>query len=205
MNSIEFGESFVTPSKVVCVARNYLGHIKELGNAVPTEPIFFIKPNSAISQDLVLPAGELIDYEGEIVFLIRNAVISGVGFGLDLTKRGEQLALKKQGLPWERSKAFDRSTVLSRFVLFGGDGQDLSLCLSINGRVIQSGGVENMIHPPRALLAEAQTFLSFEDNDLLMTGTPSGVGTMTAGDVFLGQIFLKQDLVIAQEWIVVTA
>ena len=205
MHTIQFNDALVSPSKVVCVARNYLIHIKELGNTVPEQAVFFIKPNSAISHDLVLPADGIVAYEAEIAFLIRDNVIFGVGFGLDLTKRDVQAALKTKGLPWERAKSFDGAAVLSPFVPFNGDITGLSLRLSINGDVVQQGGVADMINSPTTLLIEAKTFLSFEDNDILMTGTPEGVGLVKAGDRFLGQIFQGDVLVVEQDWLVGTA
>ena len=205
MHTIQFNDALVSPSKVVCVARNYLIHIKELGNTVPEQAVFFIKPNSAISHDLVLPADGIVAYEAEIAFLIRDNVIFGVGFGLDLTKRDVQAALKTKGLPWERAKSFDGAAVLSPFVPFNGDITGLSLRLSINGDVVQDGRVVDMIDSPTVLLAEANTFLSFEDNDVLMTGTPEGVGLVKAGARFLGQIFQGDVLVVEQDWLVGTA
>jgi len=205
MHTIQFNDALVSPSKVVCVARNYLIHIKELGNTVPEQAVFFIKPNSAISHDLVLPADGIVSYEAEIAFLIRDNVIFGVGFGLDLTKRDVQAALKTKGLPWERAKSFDGAAVLSPFVPFNGDITGLSLRLSINGDVVQDGRVVDMIDSPTVLLAEANTFLSFEDNDVLMTGTPEGVGLVKAGARFLGQIFQGDVLVVEQDWLVGTA
>ena len=205
MHTIQFNDALVSPSKVVCVARNYLSHIRELGNTVPEQAVFFIKPNSAISHDLVLPADGIVAYEAEIAFLIRDNVIFGVGFGLDLTKRDVQAALKTKGLPWERAKSFDGAAVLSPFVPFNGDITGLSLRLSINGDVVQDGRVVDMINSPAVLLAEANTFLSFEDNDVLMTGTPEGVGLVKAGARFLGQIFQGDVLVVEQDWLVGTA
>jgi len=205
MHTIQFNDALVSPSKVVCVARNYLSHIRELGNTVPEQAVFFIKPNSAISHDLVLPADGIVSYEAEIAFLIRDNVIFGVGFGLDLTKRDVQAALKTKGLPWERAKSFDGAAVLSPFVPFNGDITGLSLRLSINGDVVQDGRVVDMIDSPTVLLAEANTFLSFEDNDVLMTGTPEGVGLVKAGARFLGQIFQGDVLVVEQDWLVGTA
>jgi len=205
MHTIQFNDALVSPSKVVCVARNYLSHIRELGNTVPEQAVFFIKPNSAISHDLVLPADGIVAYEAEIAFLIRDNVIFGVGFGLDLTKRDVQAALKTKGLPWERAKSFDGAAVLSPFVPFNGDITGLSLRLSINGDVVQDGRVVDMIDSPTVLLAEANTFLSFEDNDVLMTGTPEGVGLVKAGARFLGQIFQGDVLVVEQDWLVGTA
>jgi len=202
MKSIQFASERVYPSKVVCVARNYLGHIRELGNAIPERPVLFIKPNSAITDALVLPSDETMGYEGEICFLIRNNTFCGVGFGLDLTKRAVQSELKQKGLPWERAKAFDCSAVLSEFVPFEGETAGLSLRLTINGNIVQAGGVEGMINSPKAVLAETLSFLSLEENDVLMTGTPEGVGTVKLGDMFVGQIFLGETLLVERQWLV---
>ena len=202
MKSVQFEDSSVIPSKVVCVARNYLGHIQELGNAVPEQPVMFIKPNSAITDALALPLDEAVGYEGEICFLIRNNTFCGVGFGLDLTKRTVQSELKEKGLPWERAKAFDGSAVLGEFVPFEGDTARLSLRLTINGNIVQEGGVEGMINSPKGLLTEALSFLSLEDNDVLMTGTPQGVGPVKLGDRFVGQIFLEETLLVESQWLV---
>lgn len=203
MKSIQFVDEQVYPTKLVCVARNYLGHIRELSNAIPDNPVMFLKPNSAVSDVLRLTENEGLAYEGELCFLVRNHAICGVGFGLDLTKRTVQSELKHRGLPWERAKAFDGSAVLSQFVVFDNEITDLSLRLSINGTVRQVGGVMDMIYSPNELLADAQTFLSFEDNDVLMTGTPEGVGPLNLGDVFLGQIFHDEMLIVEQQWTVV--
>jgi 2-keto-4-pentenoate hydratase/2-oxohepta-3-ene-1,7-dioic acid hydratase in catechol pathway len=116
-----------------------------------------------------------------------------------------QAALKAKGLPWERAKAFDGAAVLSPFVPFNGDIAGLSLRLSINGDVVQEGRVVDMINSPAVLLAEANTFLSFEDNDILMTGTPEGVGLVKAGAHFLGQIFQGDVLLAEQHWMVSAA
>jgi 2-keto-4-pentenoate hydratase/2-oxohepta-3-ene-1,7-dioic acid hydratase in catechol pathway len=105
-------------------------------------------------------------------------------------------------LPWERAKAFDGSAVLSQFVTLEGDISELSLRLSINGEVKQMGGVEDMLHSPEVLLREAQSFLTFEENDILMTGTPAGVGLVNREDVFLGQIFQGDKLLLEQKWVV---
>ena len=106
----------VAPSKVVCVGRNYVEHIKELNNEVPTSMVLFMKPNSALSNELITGAQTPLHYEGEISFLIREGKIFAVGFGLDLTNRELQSELKAKGLPWERAKAFNGAAVMSQFV-----------------------------------------------------------------------------------------
>jgi 2-keto-4-pentenoate hydratase/2-oxohepta-3-ene-1,7-dioic acid hydratase in catechol pathway len=203
MNAIQFKGEPVFPSKVVCVGRNYLDHIKELKNAIPEQPVIFIKPNSAVSDVLQVVSDEPVSYEAELSFLIRDNTICGIGFGLDLTKRAVQSALKVQGLPWERAKAFNGSALFSEFVQLNDDITELTLRLSINGNVVQDGSVKDMIHSPEELLTEAQTFLSFENNDVLMTGTPSGVGIVKLDDVFIGQVFQGAMLLIEKQWVVI--
>ena len=162
MKSVEFENEQVCPSKIVCVGRNYTDHITELNNAMPEQPVIFIKPNSSVSGVLRSGQGGL-HYEIELSFLIREDKIFGVGFGLDLTKRALQTTLKQKGLPWERAKAFDGSAVLSQFVTLEDDISELSLRLSINCEAKQIGGVEDMLYSPQVLLREAQSFLTFEE------------------------------------------
>lgn len=116
MNLVEFDGIQRTPSKIVCVGRNYTEHIEELGNPVPEQMVLFFKPNASISDELRARHEEPLHYEGEICFGIENGVYRYLGFGLDLTKRGAQKALKERGLPWERCKAFKGSALFSRFV-----------------------------------------------------------------------------------------
>ena len=200
MNSITLDQAQVTPSKVVCIGRNYAEHIAELGNEVPTEPVIFIKPNSAIAPQLRTDGHDEVHYEGEITFLVKAGVLAAVGFGLDLTKRALQTRLKEKGLPWERAKAFDGAAVFSDFVSYPGALEDLRLELHINGTLTQSGGCRMMIHSPEQVLEEAGSFLTLEDGDLIMTGTPRGVGKIATGDTFTGKIFAKDTLLVEATW-----
>jgi len=202
MNTVTFCGNKVYPSKIVCIGRNYAEHIAELNNETPTEPVFFIKPNSAISNELCFNNQVAIHFEGEIVFLITAGKLSGIGFGLDLTKREVQAELKRKGLPWERAKAFDKSAVLSEFVEFNGDYQGLSMELYINEQLVQKADYDLMLHKPQAILREASCFLSFEDNDLLMTGTPKGVGVITLGDEFYAKVMHNGDVLVEATWLV---
>ncbi len=118
-------------SKIVCVGRNYVEHIEELGNETPESIVLFNKPNSAISDELFY-FSEDTRFEGEICFLIENKKINRVGFGLDLTKANIQSYLKSKGLPWERAKSFDGSAVFSEFVEFNGNLESLKMELFIN-------------------------------------------------------------------------
>jgi 2-keto-4-pentenoate hydratase/2-oxohepta-3-ene-1,7-dioic acid hydratase in catechol pathway len=115
MKTITVNDRKVTPTKIVCVGRNYVGHVRELKNEVPDEPLFFLKPNSSLSETLHSFHQEPLHYEGEISFLFEGGRFSAVGFGLDITKRVLQDSLKAKGLPWERAKAFDNSALFSRF------------------------------------------------------------------------------------------
>ncbi|GGD47912.1 2-keto-4-pentenoate hydratase [Malaciobacter pacificus] len=197
MKKILLNENEIYPSKVVCIGRNYTEHIKELNNEVPDEMVFFIKPNSSISNKIVFPKNHnSCHYEAEISFLIENKQITAVGFGLDLTLREVQSKLKAKGLPWERAKAFDNSAIFSNFVPFNEDITKLGIELYINGELRQKGDYSNMINKPHEIIEEVNSFLSFEDGDILMTGTPSGVGEFKIGDEFIGKILLNDDTLV---------
>ncbi|WP_428624858.1 fumarylacetoacetate hydrolase family protein [Sedimenticola sp.] len=200
MNQIFFEQQPVTPSKVICIGRNYVDHAKELNNEVPTSPVIFIKPNSAISQELYAGAGSPLHYEGEIALLIMNGTIAGVGFGLDLTNREIQGELKAKGLPWERAKAFDRAVVFSEFVSLSDPIESLRLELHINNQLVQQGGYELMIFKPDFLLQEIARSFTLEDGDIIMTGTPKGVGAFHRGDRFKATILAGDKPLVSREW-----
>ena len=191
----------VAPSKVVCVGRNYVEHIQELNNEIPTSMVIFMKPNSAISEVLVSGKNPL-HYEGEISFLIKQGRVSAVGFGLDLTNRVLQNELKEKGLSWERAKAFDGAGVFSPFVSIDeSEVEKLSMQLWINGVLTQEGGIDLMIHKPLDIIEEINSFSSLIDNDIVMSGTPKGVGSFKSGDVFVGKIFVGKKEILSKELI----
>jgi len=201
MNRILINNTEIFPSKVVCIGRNYTEHIAELNNETPDEPVFFFKPNSAISSEMIFPKGnENCHYEAEISFIIEENKISAVGFGLDLTLREVQSKLKKKGLPWERAKCFHNSAVFSDFVSFNEDTSDLEVELYINGELKQKGGVSLMITKPKEIIEELLTFSSFEDGDILMSGTPKGVGQFAIGDIFVGKILYKDKVIVEKSF-----
>jgi len=202
MKSIKFNKKDIYPSKIICIGRNYVDHIEELNNEVPTEPVIFLKPNSSISEDVSFNNNDAIHYEGEISFLVQSGKLVGVRFGLDLTKREVQSRLKAKGLPWERAKAFDKSAIFSEFVSFHGDCQNLRMELYINEVLVQKAGYDLMLNKPDEILNEAGSFLSFEDGDLIMTGTPKGVGPIKVGDRFSGKIFKNEQLLVEGNWVV---
>ncbi len=125
-----------------------------------------------------------------------------VGLGLDLTKRELQSYLKGKGLPWERAKAFDGSAVLSRFVqLDGVDLSDLHLELFINCVRVQKGHVSQMLYPPQTILEELSSYTTLLDGDVVMTGTPKGVGEVHQGDLFLGRLKCGEQTLVEIEWV----
>ncbi len=195
MKTIHYHDSTISPSKVVCVGRNYVEHIHELNNEVPENMVLFNKPNSAIS-DTLYYIQEDCRFEGEICFLIQNNQIAGIGFGLDLTKANTQQYLKEKGLPWERAKGFDKSAVLSDFVPFSGPLDSLDMQLFINGTLAQHATYDLMIYKPQEIVDEILSFISLEDGDIIMSGTPKGVATYKKGDVFEAKISSADQLLI---------
>lgn len=199
MKTVKYKDQTLEVSKVVCIGRNYVEHIEELGNEIPSSMVVFNKPNSAIS-DTLYYFSEHCRFEGEICFLIRDAKIEAVGFGLDLTHADIQNYLKSKGLPWERAKAFDNSAVLSEFIPLDGDISSLGMKLYINDELVQSATYDLMMYKPNTMLSEIQSFMTLQDNDIIMSGTPKGVGTYRVGDKFLGQVFIGKLLLLEKEW-----
>jgi 2-keto-4-pentenoate hydratase/2-oxohepta-3-ene-1,7-dioic acid hydratase in catechol pathway len=191
----------ITPSKVICIGRNYVEHIKELNNETPESMVVFNKPNSAISDTLYYVSKDT-RFEGEICFLIKDKKIDALGFGLDLTKTDIQNTMKKKGLPWERAKAFDNSAVLSEFVKFDDDATKLKMQLFINDKLTQEATYDLMIYKPQEMISEIDAFMSIEDGDVIMSGTPKGVATYEKGDVFVGKIFCGEKLLVESKWLV---
>lgn len=201
MKNISYNGRFVSPEKIVCVGRNYVAHIHELGNEVPASMVLFMKPPSCISSQLLSEhLDEEIHYEGEISFLVENGKFSGVGFGLDLTKRKLQTELKKNSLPWERAKCFDGAAVFSDFVKIEDEFDFLHVKLFINDKLIQDGGASLMIYKPQDIFEEINSFSKLHDFDIVMSGTPSGVGVVKRGDIFRGEIYSKQKCLLSETW-----
>ena len=187
-------------SKVVCVGSNYAKHIQEMGSAVPDEPVLFIKPETAlcvIRQPLALPQGlGSVHHEVELAVLIgatlRQAseahvqkAIAGYGIALDLTLRDVQGKMKKAGQPWEKAKGFDNSCPISGFIPtadFKADPQNTSLSLRENGDIRQQGNTADMIHKILPLIAYMSRYFTLKPGDVILTGTPEGVGPLNSGD-----------------------
>jgi len=202
MNKIIFENKIITPSKVVCIGRNFVAHIKELGNEIPSSMVIFNKPNSSISDKLFFIDKEC-HYESEISFLVKNSKIIGVGIGLDLTKRKLQSELKSKGLPWERAKSFDNSAVFSEFVPIK-DTQNLSMKLYIDEQLIQKATIDLMIYKPDEIIREIETFMTLQDYDIIMTGTPKGVGSYNLNSLFKIQLHKNNKPLIEKKWRVST-
>ena len=201
MRSVIFNGQAVQPGKVICVGKNYAAHISEMDSAPAEEMVVFMKPNSSMGDTLMAEIGEPIHYEGEICLLIERGKAVGVAFGLDLTKRATQSKLKAAGLPWERSKAFNGSALFSEFVTAPEDLNKLGVELLVNEVLRQKGDVSLMLYPPSVILEELKQFLTLEDFDIVMTGTPAGVGPVRAGERFRGRVLNGETELIGQEWL----
>lgn len=190
--------------KIVCIGRNYSEHAKELGNAIPDEPVVFLKPASSlvpIDAPIRLPGfSNDIHHEVELVYQLERrggrAVAGQVTLGLDLTARDVQQALKSKGLPWEKAKAFDGSAYVAEAFLDMASfpkGHHIEFMLKRNGSVTQSGHSGQMIFDVDTLIAHVERYMTLETGDLLFTGTPAGVGRLEHGDRLEG--FLMGELI----------
>lgn len=185
--------------KVVCVGRNYADHAAELNNPIPTEPMLFIKPASSVvpmEQPFSVPQGlGSVHFETEMAILIGKPLqhadlsevqdaIAGVGLALDLTLRDMQDELKAKGHPWEKSKSFDGACPLSAFVEpeAVANLQDQGIRLTVNGTLRQDGNSALMLNQILPLISYMSVFFTLEPGDVILTGTPAGVGPVQAGD-----------------------
>ncbi len=201
MKTILYNGTLLYPSKIICIGRNYVEHIHELNNEIPSSMVVFNKPNTAITDTLRFITHDT-RFEGEICFLMMNGAIAGIGFGLDLTKAELQNHLKSKGLPWERAKGFDASAVLGDFVPLTAPLESLRMTLHINDTLAQEATYELMIYKPLEMIEEIGSFMSFEDGDVIMSGTPKGVNTYNIGDQFIGRIYSDDQLLVESSWIV---
>lgn len=186
-------------SKVVCVGNNYSDHIKEMGGEKSVEPLVFIKPETAlcdILQPIAIPKDfGAVHHEVELAVLIGSPLkqateervreaIAGYGVALDLTLRDLQTNFIKQGQPWEKAKGFDGSCPLSGFISAAefGDAQQADIQLAVNGEIRQQGNTRDMITPIVPLIAYMSRFFTLRAGDIIITGTPKGVGPIAVGD-----------------------
>lgn len=196
--------------KAVCVGKNYADHIQEMNSKVPRQPVLFFKPRSALcSTQETLEVSHLahlgaLHHELEITLLIGTTLnrhsdellngVVGTGLGIDLTLRDVQAELKQEGLPWERAKSFDNSCVLSPFVPAEDEWQadNLELCLWVNEVQKQHSNSQLMLTPIPDLLREIVQVVTLEPGDVVLTGTPAGVGPLRPNDRLRGA--LNQDI-----------
>ncbi len=197
---------------MICIGRNYRDHAVELGNEVPTEPVFFLKPTTAC-----LYPGQIIrmkphlgeiHHELELVVMVDSyasnvptsmalGLVASFTLGLDLTARTVQNELKARGLPWEKAKAFDGSAVLGEVELpmtAGTDLQGYEIQLKRNGNLVQQGHTRDMIFTVADIIAHVSRYITLEPGDLIFTGTPAGVGPIEHGDLLEG--FLNGNCVL---------
>jgi len=201
MGSVLFNGQSVRPGKVVCVGKNYAAHIQEMASVPADEMVVFMKPATSIGTELFAALNEPLHYEGEICLLMQGGEVAGVGFGLDLTKREAQSKLKAAGLPWERSKAFTGSALFSEFVTAPKDLSQLGVELMVDDELRQKGDVSLMLYPPDVILKELNQFLVLEDYDIVMTGTPAGVGAVQSGERFHGRVLDGERELISGAWL----
>ncbi len=198
LNFIRYQNRNIIPSKILCIGRNYADHIHELNNDMPDEPVIFIKPNSAISGEIKFC--DDLHYEGELCFLIENGSYAAVGFGIDFTRRNLQSELKQKGLPWERAKAFNASAVFSDFIPLPENITQLGITLRVNNELRQKGGYELMTYKPETCLAAIKRDFALEDGDIVMTGTPKGVGAVALGDQLLARVTYAEQTLLEARW-----
>jgi 2-keto-4-pentenoate hydratase/2-oxohepta-3-ene-1,7-dioic acid hydratase in catechol pathway len=189
--------------KIFCVGRNYADHAKELGNAVPEEPVIFMKPKTALmtsNAPFYYPefTNEL-HYEAEIVLRVSKngryipeedaeMYYDAFTIGIDFTARDIQAELKKKGLPWEKAKAWDNSAVIGKWVNFTPEilANPILFSMKKNKETVQSGNTEDMIFPFNEIVSHISQYFSINIGDLIYTGTPAGVGECVTDDILEG-------------------
>ena len=191
--------------KILCIGRNYVDHIRELGNEAPAAPVIFMKPASAVignGEVVVIPAySNNCHHEAELALLVgttgRNiseaaatSCLAGYGVAIDLTLRDVQDELKKKGLPWDIAKGFDTACPLSDFSPAGqvADPQNLTITMKVNGELRQNGSTALMIHSVAQIISHLSTIFTLEPGDIILTGTPAGVSRIVAGDLLSAEI-----------------
>jgi 2-keto-4-pentenoate hydratase/2-oxohepta-3-ene-1,7-dioic acid hydratase in catechol pathway len=192
-------QSNLSIARVFCIGRNYVEHVRELSNIVPTKPVVFIKPASCLvrpGEEIHFPKhGSELHHEVEIVVRVGRqgrakteeeaiSFIDAITIGLDLTLRDVQRELKQKGLPWEIAKAFEQSVPIGNFIPYDGslDLKNISFGCKVNGVEKQRGNTRQMIFPIGRLLVELSKIWVLRPGDLIYTGTPSGVGPLNIGD-----------------------
>ncbi|QCW99277.1 fumarylacetoacetate hydrolase family protein [Aggregatimonas sangjinii] len=191
--------------KIICIGRNYADHIKELDNERPTDPVVFIKPDSAVlpkEQDFYIPEfSKDVHYEVEVLLKIKkvgkhisskfaHTYYDEVGLGIDFTARDLQAQLKEKGLPWEKAKGFDGAAVIGEWRPKTNykDLNNLDFSLQKNDKIVQNGNTRLMLWKIDELIAYVSRFFTLKKGDIIFTGTPAGVGRIQANDYLSGRL-----------------
>ena len=189
--------------KIICIGRNYAAHIDELDNTRPDEPVIFIKPDTAIAQSnlpfFIPEFSNEVHYEVEVLVKINrigkhiqakfaHKYYNEIGLGIDFTARDVQQQLKKNGLPWEKAKAFDGSAVVGKWFDKSTLGNLTTIPFSLhkNGKVAQEANTSLMLWSVDEIIAYVSQFFTLKIGDILFTGTPSGVGIVAKNDKLEG-------------------
>jgi 2-keto-4-pentenoate hydratase/2-oxohepta-3-ene-1,7-dioic acid hydratase in catechol pathway len=192
--------------KIICIGRNYVAHAQELNNEIPEEPVFFMKPDSALLRNndpFYIPDWtKEVHHEIELIIRINrigkdigqrfaHRYYNEIGLGIDFTARDVQRKLKQKGLPWEKAKAFDRAAAISSTffpVSIFPDSEAIQFKLDINGETVQKGNSELMIFGFDEIIAHVSKYMTLKIGDLIYTGTPAGVGPVKIGDHLEGYL-----------------
>lgn len=191
--------------KIICIGRNYTEHARELNNPVPSEPVIFLKPETAILKNkapFYLPGfSDDVHHEAELVVKINKPgkligrkfsfkYFDEITIGIDFTARDLQNKLKEKGLPWEKAKGFDGSAPVGTFIKINeiSDPGNIDFKLMLNHSLVQQGNSSQMIFGIDEIISYASRFFTLKPGDLIFTGTPSGVGKVSKGDLLQGFI-----------------
>ncbi len=189
--------------KILCIGRNYVAHAKELHNAVPTEPVVFMKPQSALlsnDKDFYIPDfSSDIHYECELVYRVCNTgkhikekfahkYVDAVTVGIDFTARDVQQKQKEKGLPWEIAKAFDGSAVVGTWIPLENVENEIQFSLNKNNTTVQVGNSKDMLFSVGKIIAYVSQYFTLCTGDIIYTGTPEGVGNVVIGDLLEAKI-----------------
>jgi acylpyruvate hydrolase len=186
--------------KIICIGRNYLDHAKELNNPIPQEPVFFLKPDSAIISNnkafFIPDFTKNVQHEVEIVVRISrlgkhieerfaHKYYNEIGIGIDFTARDIQNICKEKGLPWEKAKAFDGSAPLGDFINKSeiSDLNNLNFSLNKNGETVQTGNTKDMLFNIDKIITYISQYFTLKIGDLIYTGTPAGVSAVAIDDI----------------------
>ena len=194
---------------IFCIGRNYVAHAHELGNEVPTSPVIFMKPSTAVlaeGKNFTIPSfTNDLHYEGELVLRVCKEgnnlkapnvldYCDAITVGIDFTARDLQNKLKEKGLPWEKAKAFDDAAILGKWAPLNAAivANPIHFSLHKNGAIVQDGDSSLMIFPLATILESLTEYFTIYPGDLIYTGTPVGVGPTNKGDVFEGYFEANQ-------------